>query len=61
MAKELIGTSMMTLKHSNDVNHHTKNMSATDLNRKAHIIRWRVILLQICALLGEQREWFNAL
>ena len=39
MAKELIGTSMMTLKHSNDVNHHTKNMSATDLNRKAHIIR----------------------
>ena len=23
-------------------------MSATDLNRKAHIIKWRVILLQIC-------------
>ena len=31
-------------------------MSATDLNRKAQIIKWRVILLQICAPLSEQRE-----
>ena len=35
-------------------------MSATDLNKKAHIIKWRVILLQIFPLPWEQRERFNA-
>ena len=35
-------------------------MSATVLNKKAHIVSWGVILLQICVLLGEQGEWFVA-
>ena len=31
-------------------------MSATDLNRKAHIIKWRVILLQFCPFWASKED-----